>query len=151
MMDDMLRPKHHINPQAQCDSPKDAAAVSLQEQAQGKRRVVYEEEDTAVRSRGSRTGWFSFRIWRGEMSGGRTDQRSEKSMRGEALERVERLESKGRTDLQQSCWRENTGIKKGFIGRGSRDKLSVHRENTQNSINQVFRILDVLSIYFPTV
>lgn len=82
MMDDMLRTKHHINPQAQCDYPKDAAAVSSQEQAQGKRRAVCEEEDTAVRIRESRTGWFSFRIWRGEMSGGRTDQWSEKSMRG---------------------------------------------------------------------
>lgn len=29
MMDDALRPKHHINPLAQCDSLKDAAAVSF--------------------------------------------------------------------------------------------------------------------------
>lgn len=46
MMDDMLRPKHHINPQAQCDSPKDAAAVSPQEKAQGIAGPVCEEEDT---------------------------------------------------------------------------------------------------------
>lgn len=30
----------------------------------------------------------------------------------EALERAERLESRGRIDSPQSCWRENKGIKK---------------------------------------
>lgn len=48
MMDDTLRPKLHINPVAQCDSPKDAAAVSPPPQAQGKSRADCEEEDTLV-------------------------------------------------------------------------------------------------------
>lgn len=48
MMDDTLRSKHHINPPAQCDSPKDTAAVSPPPQAQGKRRTDREEEDTPV-------------------------------------------------------------------------------------------------------
>ncbi len=51
-MDDTLRPKHHINPPAQCDSPKDAAAVSPPPQAQGKRRADCEEEDTPVTKHG---------------------------------------------------------------------------------------------------
>lgn len=63
----------------------------------------------------------------------------------EALERAEGLESKGRTDSQQNCWRENTGIKKGFTGSGSRDKLmvilqmlSTHREITLSCFHLAF-------------
>lgn len=55
MMDDTLRPKHHINPPAQCDSPKDTAAVSPPPQAQGKSWEDCEEDDTPVyEARGAR-------------------------------------------------------------------------------------------------
>lgn len=82
MMDDTLRPKHHINPLAQCDSPKDAAAVSPPPQAQGMRQANCEEEDTLVmKHEKSQTGWCSSRKWSGERRRGRG--------RGDLLEREE--------------------------------------------------------------
>ena len=81
-MDDTLRPKHHINPPAQCDSPKDAAAVSPPPQAQGMRQANCEEEDTLVmKHEKSQTGWCSSRKWSEERRKGRG--------RGDPLERKE--------------------------------------------------------------
>lgn len=85
MMDDALRPKHHINPPAQCDSPKVAAAVSSSTQAQANRQADCEEEDTLVMKR-EEPDWCSSRKWSGERRRGRGDHWSKKSDSG-TLER----------------------------------------------------------------
>lgn len=85
MMDDALRPKHHINPPAQCDSPKVAAVVSSSPQAQAKRQADCEEEDTLVMKR-EEPDWCSSRKWSGERRRGRGDHWSKKSDNG-TLER----------------------------------------------------------------
>lgn len=85
MMDDALRPKHHINPPARCDSPKVAAAVSSSTQAQANRQADCEEEDTLVMKR-EEPDWCSSRKWSGERRRGRGDHWSKKSDSG-TLER----------------------------------------------------------------
>lgn len=66
MMDDTLGPKHHINPAAQRDHPKVAAAVSPSPQVQARRQAACEEEDTLVtrREEPSRLVWLQEMEWR---------------------------------------------------------------------------------------
>lgn len=95
MMNDTLRPKHHINPLAQYDSLKDAAAVSPPLYAQGKIRVHGEEEDTDYEAQETRLA-----VGAPESGEERTEQNREKrSLEREehkrtALERTERMESR---------------------------------------------------------
>lgn len=94
-MDDTLRPKHHINPPAQCDSPKDAAAVSPPPQAQGKKDGADCEEEEDTEARGARLAGVA----PGNGEGERRRRRDRRPLEREeherkALERAKRLESR---------------------------------------------------------
>lgn len=114
-MDDTLRPKHHINPSAQYDSHKVAAALSSSPQAQAKRQADCEEEDTLVMKR-KEPDCCSSRKWSGESRRGKGDHWSKKREIG-TLER----ELSG----QQGCWRMNKGIEWDLEGAAREDRPMV--------------------------
>lgn len=115
MMDDALRPKHHINPSAQYDSHKVAAALSSSPQAQAERQADCEEEDTLVMKR-KEPDCCSSRKWSGESRRGKGDHWSKKREKG-TFER----ELSG----QQGCWRRNKGIERDLEGAAREDRPMV--------------------------
>lgn len=77
MMDDTLRPKHHINPPAQRDSHKVTAAVSLSPQVLARRQADCEEEDTLVMKHGESSWYLQEMEWREEKWERRLPEREE--------------------------------------------------------------------------
>lgn len=130
MMDDMLRPKHHINPPAQCDSPKDAVTVSPPPQAQDKRRVV--RKRAGHRNQKHREPDWLVQLQEMER---RDEQREMRPVDREeherkALERAER-ESRLATELLERKYRDRGG----FTESGLRDdKLMAISQSLQERI-----------------
>lgn len=111
-MDDTLRPKHHINPPAQCDSPKDAAAISPPPWTQGKKLGrLWRGGHTSYEARGARMAGVAPGNGeeRGEEGEEITGARREWE---EGIRESREVGEQSGADLQQSRWRENT---KGFM------------------------------------
>ncbi|KAI9524643.1 hypothetical protein NQZ68_016652 [Dissostichus eleginoides] len=126
MMDDTLRPKHHINPLAQCDSPKDAAAVSPPPQAQGKRWAdCEEEEDTPVMKSGE-PDWL-------EME--RTEDKKGKETIGARRAREEGISE------SQEVWRAE---REDRLAKGSLENEYREREGFTESATRGDRLMAIL-------